>query len=260
MENHSHTYFEIDYIYKGKGIHFLNNSIINYSTGDLFLICPGDRHHFEIKKSTHFIFIKFTESYFKLFNQPEYLEIQPTQIMESRSLKESKLQITPPNSVILKNIIDSIAILANNVDNISHSQLIYHLILSIIALVRDAIAKMDVRFSLAESKSEHLISYIHEHIYNPFDLKIQVIAPHFNIAPKYFSAYFKRVYGIGYSEYINKYRASLIALRISSRQFTIKQVVEEFGFTDESHLSRFFKRYYMISPGAYQKQHIGVPS
>jgi len=256
MENHGHTYFEMGYICHGSGRHFLNNSVLDYQPGDLFLLCPEDSHTFDIVDRTRFVFIKFTDSYFKLFQQPgqeDFTAAEAIQIMRNRLLKENKLKILPPNAQILKNCIDSILLASQTDQDNSHSQLIYQLILTIIALIKNNISMMAVNLSLIDPAQETLISYIHDQIYSPAALKIPNIALQFNIAPKYFSSYFKRRYGIPYSQYVNQYKASLIELRFQSQQFTIKQVAEEFGFADESHLSRFFKRYHHLPPGAYQK-------
>jgi len=254
MESHGHTYYEIGYIYNGKGIHYLNNSALNYQTGDIFVLCPEDSHTFEIKKTTRFVFIKFTDSYFRLFdgNSENTSAVQdPLEIMTSKYLKENKLELKGTNALILKNTIDNIVAFDRSDLNITTSRIIYHQILSILSLVKDNLTRTEKGFT-KDNEDQVIISYIHQHIYNPADLKIINIAGNFNIAPKYFSAYFKRVYSIGYSEYVNKYKASLIELRLQSKQFTLRQVAEEFGFTDESHLSRFFKKSHKESPGAYK--------
>lgn len=256
MESHAHTYFEMGYIYKGSGIHYLNNSSINYNAGDLFLICPEDSHHFKIKRSTRFVFIKFTDSYFHLFEQAgaqSSAESDPTKIMRNKLLKETKLKITFPNTLILKNTIDNIVRYAETDANISNSAVIYHQILSIIALAKEAVLQMDGSLEQSSSNQEQLFSYIHDHIYEPALLQVKQISAQFNIAPNYFGAYFKRYFGIPYSEYVNNYKAKLIEMRIQSNQFTLRQISDEFGFTDESHLSRFFKRHHNVAPGAYRK-------
>ena len=256
MESHGHTYYEIGYIYNGKGIHYLNNSALNYQSGDIFVLCPEDSHTFKIKKTTRFVFIKFTDSYFKLFDEPHGNTAagqDPLEVMNLKYLKENKLELKGLQALILKNTIDNIVAFDQSGPNIVNSRVIYHQILSILALVKDNLTRTETGF-IKEPEEPVIISFIHQHIYNPADLKIINIAAHFNIAPKYFSAYFKRVYGIGYSVYVNKYKASLIELRLQSKQFTLRQVAEEFGFTDESHLSRFFKKTHKESPGAYRNQ------
>lgn len=260
MESHGHTYFEMGYIYQGSGKHFLNNSVLEYTTGDLFLLCPEDSHTFDISERTRFVFIKFTDAYFKLFQQPgqdDFTTAEAIHIMRNKLLKENKLEIIHPNSEILKTSIDSILLASHSDQDNSHSQIIYHLILTIIAVVKNSISTMAINLSLIDPAQETLISYIHDQIYSPAALKVANISLHFNIAPKYFSAYFKRRYNISYSQYVNQYKASLIELRFQSSQFTIRQVAEEFGFADESHLSRFFKKHHQLSPGAYLREHSG---
>jgi cupin superfamily acireductone dioxygenase involved in methionine salvage len=96
MESHAHTYFEMGYIYKGSGIHHLNNNSIKYRSGDLFLICPEDSHTFDIRTSTRFVFIKFTDSYFKLAGKTDEdngLLHDPTKLMRNQLLKEKKLKL-----------------------------------------------------------------------------------------------------------------------------------------------------------------------
>jgi AraC-like DNA-binding protein len=256
MESHGHTYYEIGYIYGGTGIHYLNNSALNYQRGDIFVLCPEDSHTFKIKKTTRFVFIKFTDSYFRLFDGQmgdTTTGQDPLEIMNSKYLKENKLDILELDAQILKNTIDNIVAFDRSDQLIINSRVIYHQILSVLALVKDNLSRTETGFRI-ETDDQLMISYIHQHIYTPADLKISTIADHFNIAPKYFSAYFKRVYHISYSAYVQKYKASLIALRLQSRQFTLRQIAEEFGFTDESHLSRFFKKSHKKSPGAYRNQ------
>jgi AraC-like DNA-binding protein len=137
--------------------------------------------------------------------------------------------------------------------NISYSHVIFHQIISLLALVKESLNKIDINYSLRDVNQEQLISYVHDHIYKPEVIQVKNIARHFHIAPSYFSAYFRRKFGTGYSEYVSQYRAKLIETRMLSKQYTLKQITEEFGFTDESHLSRFFKKYHQVSPGSYQK-------
>lgn len=57
LPRHSHTYYEIIYIIKGKGIHRLNNNLLPYKSGDLFVLSTDDEHYFDIKQTTRFFFI-----------------------------------------------------------------------------------------------------------------------------------------------------------------------------------------------------------
>ncbi|MFT4153330.1 helix-turn-helix domain-containing protein [Parafilimonas sp.] len=252
---HRHTYYELIYIRKGYGIHLLNHNQLPYKAGDLFILSPEDEHYFDIKKSTHFTFIKFTDSYFEShkFNHPDaFLVTRPEEIMHNKLLKEVKLKMDEPCISILKNTVENI-VAYNCRKDVASSPLVYFQLLSIFGLIREAAAKLGIRIDNGQPGKEELISYIHQHIYEPSLILIKNIASYFHISPAYFSAYFKRNFEISYRDYINDYRIRLIEKRIASGKTTMKQIADEFGFTDESHLSHFFKKARSISPANYRK-------
>jgi AraC-like DNA-binding protein len=253
---HGHTYYEIIYIIKGAGIHLINSSCLPYKSGDLFVISPDDEHYFEIKKSTQFVFIKFTDSYFSgknLVAPDEFLRTQPEAIMRNKLLKEVRLVLDEPCKTILRNTIDNI-IAYNCREDLSSSPLLYYQVLSILGLIKEATIKLDQRIDNGLADKETMISFINQHIYEPEKIQVKYIASHFNIAGNYFGAYFKRNFDISYRDYINQYRTKLIEKRIVSGQQSLKQIAVEFGFTDESHLSNYFKNRNQTRPTLYRKE------
>ncbi|WP_443947221.1 AraC family transcriptional regulator [Pedobacter sp. AW1-32] len=247
---HSHTYYELIYIHKGSGIHHLNHNQIPYRSGDLFVISPEDLHNFEIKKCTRFTFIKFTDSYFKdhKLNSPDaFLLSSPEDIMRNKLLKEVKLKMDEPCVSILRSTIENI-VAYNCRRDIATSPLMYYLILSVFGLIKEAVSKFDLQVPFNRLDREDMISYIHQNIYNPQKIQVKNIATRFNIAETYFSRYFKHNFEVSYREYINEYRTKLIEKRILLATHTLKEIAAEFGFTDESHLSNFFKTRRKLSP------------
>ncbi|RAJ24609.1 helix-turn-helix domain-containing protein [Pedobacter cryoconitis] len=256
LPSHSHTYYELVYIRKGSGIHLLNSNKIPYTTGDLFILSPEDHHHFEIKRSTHFTFIKFTDSYFAghKMNRPDALILStPEAIMSHKLLKEVKLKMDEPCVSILRKIIENI-VDYNCRKDVASSPLVYYQILSIFGLIREAAAKLSIRIDDGQPGKEELISYIHQHIYDPSLIRIKHIAPHFNIAVTYFSDYFRNKFEISYRAYVSEYRIKLIEKRLKDPSLSMKHIAGEFGFTDESHLSHFFKSRRKLSPMNFRQQ------
>jgi AraC-like DNA-binding protein len=257
---HSHTYYELIYIVKGCGKHNLNRNIIPYRTGDLFLLSPGDEHNFDINKTTHFIYIKFTADYFKVMSNnfsSELLRLDPEEIMRYRMFKETKIVLEEPYRSVLKNTFRNIADYSKE-KNVTSSPLIFFQVLSIFGLIKESFNGKYIDADNTYPGREQLITYIHEHIYEPAQIQIKIISAHFNIAPSYFSAYFKRNIGISYREYTNTLRAGLVEKRIAAGNITLKQIADEFGFTDESHVSNYFRKKKAINPRAYKKQMIAV--
>lgn len=256
LPTHNHTYYEIIYIYFGKGIHKLNNAAIPYAQGDLFLVAPEDQHRFDIAENTRFVYIKFTDAYFsqrKYFPPEAYFVLEPIAMMRHHFLKETTLVLGEECRFILKNTIDNILSYSCKTD-LSASAIIFHQVLSIFALIKEAVSKAEGYYYLPDAENKNqLLSYIHENIYHPEKLQIKEVGAQFHIAPNYFSAYFKREFMVSFRDYINQYRAKLIERRVNAGQLTLKQIAAEFGFTDESHLSRFFKNQFSATPKEYRK-------
>jgi AraC-like DNA-binding protein len=255
---HGHTYYELIYILKGKGEHYINANCIPYLAGDLFALAPGDEHYFEIKESTHFAFIKFTESYFnsrKHFINDKAAPLNPEAYMKRRFLKEFKLIFDEPYHTILRSTVENI-LAYDCVKNVATSPLIYYQIVSIFGLIKEVIIKQGIAGDNSLPDNNELISYVNQHIYEPQKILIKNLAASFNIADNYFSAYFKRNFGISYREYINNYRIKLIEQRIAAGQLTLKQIAAEFGFVDESHLSNYFKTQTNINPKTYRSNYV----
>jgi AraC-like DNA-binding protein len=255
LPTHSHTYYEIIYIIKGNGIHQLNNNLLPYQSGDLFVISTDDEHYFDIKKRTRFFFIKFTDTYFnsnKKLSCDEFLLNTPENIMRDKSLKENVLKLDETCASILKNTIDNIRTY-NCKANISTSPIAFYQILSIFGLIKESLQQQNIKITGSGIDNDQIISYIHQNIYKPKLVQIKAIADQFNISQSYFGTYFKRNFSISYRDYINKLRVQLIEKRILNKQLSIKQIAYEFGFTDESHLSNYFKKQRNMKPSAVKK-------
>ncbi|KDN56754.1 AraC family transcriptional regulator [Flavobacterium seoulense] len=255
LPRHSHTYYEIIYIIKGKGIHRLNNNLLPYKSGDLFVLSTDDEHYFDIKQTTRFFFIKFTDTYFnsnKKLACDEFLLNTPENFMRDKSLKESVLKLDSYCASILKNTIDTIRIY-NSKANISTSPIVFHQILSIFGLIKESLQQQNIKITGSGIDNDQIISYIHQNIYKPKLVQIKTIAEHFSISQSYFGSYFKRNFEISYREYCNQLRTQLIEKRILSKQLSMKQIAFEFGFTDESHLSNYFKKQRNVKPSAIKQ-------
>lgn len=255
LPKHSHTYYEIIYIIKGSGIHHLNKNLLPYQAGDLFVISTDDEHYFDIKKTTRFFFIKFTDTYFnsnKKLACDEFLLNTPENFMRNQSLKESVLKLDKNCASILKNTIDNLRTYNSKAD-ISTSPIAFYQILSIFGLIKESLQQQNIKITGSGIDNEQIIAYIHQNIYNPKLVQIKTIAEHFSISQSYFGSYFKRNFDISYREYCNQLRTQLIEKRILSRQLSMKQIAYEFGFSDESHLSNYFKKKRNLNPSAVKK-------
>lgn len=242
--HHSHSYYELVYIGRGKGEHLFNDDVVPYESGDLFLIAPGDEHSFEIEQPTHFTYVKFTESYFesKRHLAPDEFQIgSPEILMEMKWLKEVKIQIKTPCDSILRATMNNL-VAYNRLKDAGSSPIVYYQLLSVFGMVKEILRERNMNINKDELNFEKLLSYIHENIYDREKLKVRVIAEKFSISITYFSNYFKRHFKSSYQEYLDAYRIALVKKRLTIGGLKMKEIASEFGFTDASHLSKTFKK------------------
>lgn len=243
-ELHAQDHFEVIYIHYGSGVHFFNEITVPYEKGDLFLLAPGDRHYFTVHATTRFTYIKFTPGYFE-FHSPSARnashEITPTAIMQIQWLKKDKISVKEPCQTILKNTFENI-ILYNSTIDVARSSIIYYQILSIFGMIKEYLEARSIEVKKQTPTNAHIAAFIQENVYNRKLIGIKSIAEHFNISPAYFSTYFKRNFGTTYREYLEKLLLQLIKQRLQTKEIKLKQIADEFGFTDVSHLSKFFKK------------------
>lgn len=252
-ELHMQDHFEVIYIHYGSGVHVFNEATVPYEKGDLFLLAPGDRHYFTVHTVTRFTYIKFTPAYFE-FHSPSTkivaYTITPTAIMQIQWLKQDKITIKEPCQTILKNTFENI-ILYNSTINIARSPIIYYQILSIFGMIKEYLEARNIEVKKQTPTTAHIAAHIQENIYRRELIGIKSVAKHFNISPAYFSTYFKRNFGISYREYLEKLLLQLVKQRLQTKEIKLKQIVDEFGFTDVSHLSKFFKKHEGMNPKSY---------
>ncbi len=255
-EMHAQNHFELIYIHYGKGVHIYNDKTVPYEKGDLFLLAPDDRHYFQVESLTRFTYIRFTNAYFeshKHLTNDDYHVVSPISMMKMQWLKEDKIAILEPCQTILKNTIENI-VYYNKSKNIGYSSMVFYQILSIFGIIKEYINKTNRLRSNNTPNKGYIVSYIHENIYSKEDISVKAIAEHFNISPLYFSSYFKRNFNISYREYLEQYLLKLIKKRLQNQDLKLKEIANEFGFTDTSHLSKFFKKHEGVSPSEFKEK------
>lgn len=99
-----------------------------------------------------------------------------------------------------------------------------------------------------------IITYIQKHIKDREKTGIQTIAEHFGISGNYFGEYFKQQTGVSYQEYLLDYRLKLVETYLKYSSIRLSEIAYELPFSDESHLSKLFKKYRGVTPGEYRKK------
>ena len=103
-----------------------------------------------------------------------------------------------------------------------------------------------------KNKAGDIIQYIHGNIYEPEKSTAENLSSTFGVSKTYIGRYFNKETGKTIMEYMTAYRIKLIENRLKHSDMGINEIAIEFGFTDKSHLNKFFKKVKGISPFAFR--------
>ncbi|MCL2527547.1 MAG: AraC family transcriptional regulator [Defluviitaleaceae bacterium] len=92
--------------------------------------------------------------------------------------------------------------------------------------------------------------YISEHLYSKITL--QKISKNLAVSPNYLSLIFKQVRGRNLLDYIHEMKINKAKPLLNTSQ-TLSEIAQHFGFYDQFHFSKVFKKYMKISPSQYRK-------
>lgn len=251
---HQHSFFELVYILSGTGRQCINQNQFHYHAGHLFLITPEDCHSLQIETTTELFFLRFNDIYVQSgalqtgnIQRLEYIlqnaNHQPGCILKNQSDKK-----------LVRPVVEAIIREYENRD-LYNTELIRHLVNTLIVVVARNIAKyMPEHVSeKTDEKALDILNYIQNHMYEPEKIRAEAVSRHFGISETYLGRYFKKHTAETMQQYITNYRLKLIEVRLQHSDLRISEIAQELGFTDESHLNKFFRKQKGSSPSAFRK-------
>ena len=243
------NFFELVLIKKGEGTQCINYNDYAYGKNSMFLLPPLKCHSFTIEKPTRFVFLKFTDSFFKNANR---ITIDRNEWFKEASYILSNYNQLPGD--IIKNELDRnyleslIEMILQESRNYGEESI--NLVTSLMTCILEILIrniKKGSYFELSKNNSDEriakMLAYINSNIHKTELLKVENLADVFIMSPTYVSEYFKKQVSMSLREYIIKAKLKLVEIRLLNSDYTLTQIADDLGFTDVSHLSKTFKRY-----------------
>lgn len=219
----------------------------------MFLLTPDDSHSFDIETTTDFFFLQFNDIYIRnnglLSENIRRLEY----ILQNANHQPGCILKNLPDKTLVKPIVEAIVREYVNRD-LYNQELVHQLVNTLIIVVARNIAKyLPEQVSMStEEKAMDILQYIQHNIYYPEKLKAESISDNFGISNAYLGRYFKKHTSETMQQYIINYKTKLIEHRLKFSDKRINEIADEFGFTDESHLNKYFRKQKGKSPKAYR--------
>ncbi|GGH28828.1 helix-turn-helix domain-containing protein [Paenibacillus segetis] len=98
------------------------------------------------------------------------------------------------------------------------------------------------------------LDYIHLHFAE--DISLSLVADKINISNVYLSKLFKQEIGIGFAEYLTKYRLKLAQSLLRQHQLSIHDIAAASGFNDYIYFLKTFKKHIGVTPTEYVKNDV----
>ena len=246
------TFFQMAYVIAGSGKLRINGNRIPYDTGNLMLLTPNDSHSFEPHTPSEFLLVRFNKSYIKEF-QWKSLDHMEVLLYHATHLSGCILRCKSDETLV-RSIVDAMLHEMNH-SGLYNEDLTRHFVNSLIviaarniAMIRPANLKAN-----ADQRILAIINHIQLNISSPEKLRSTAIAKTFGISHTYLGSYFKNQCGETILHYIANYRIRLIEHRLKFSDMRVGEIATEFGFTDESHLNKFFKKHRQQNLTRYRK-------
>ncbi|KAA9349087.1 helix-turn-helix domain-containing protein [Larkinella humicola] len=251
---HQHSFFELIYILSGTGRQCINQNQFAYRAGHLFLITPEDCHSFEIETTTQFFFLRFNDIYIQSGALPTGSIQRLEYILQNANHQPGCILKNQPDKGLVQPLIEAIVREYENRD-LYNKELIQQLVNTLIVVVARNIARyMPEQVSEnTDEKALDILAYIQNTIYEPDKIRAEAVSQHFGISETYLGRYFKKHTAETMQQYITRYRLKLIEARLKHSSMRMTEIARELGFTDESHLNKFFRKQKGCSPTAFRK-------
>lgn len=254
MRDNILNFFQIVYVVNGQGKQWVNDHVIGYQSGDLLLLIPDDKYSFDVEQTTEFLFIKFNNFYLneKKLGSDSIHRLE--YILNNISLKIGCIINNPSDRELVVSLTSTIS-KEHRCQKLYSKDMIQQLINTLIMVIARNIA-IYLPHHIKEStdtKVGDILQYIQSNIYQPDQLRLITIAKNLGFSETYISRFFKKHTQETIQEYVNHYRINLIENRLKYTDMRIGEIAFEFGFNDESHFNKFFRRQRNLAPSEFRK-------
>lgn len=251
LRDRQFNFFEFVYVLSGKGTHSINGNKLSFAVGDFFLITPNDCHEFNLECLCEFMVIRFAPSYVKSYSWESIDHIEC--LLYHASHISGSILVNADDKLMINRLMLNLQQIVSE-ENLYNEDLTRHLINAIIVIAARNISIVKPKNILPTTDKRLLtiIDYIQTHICQPKLLRIAVIAEKFGLSPAYLGSYFRKQCDESIQHCISSYRIRLIEHRLQFSDKRVHEIADEFGFADESHINKFFKRHKGLSLRAYR--------
>lgn len=253
---HSHTFFELTYVYDGVCSQEINNRTVNLRTGDFLLIPPDIEHTISVFDKSVII----------------QLPVKKNALMRIFSnfvATDNIISMFFINSIYAQNVNDYIVFHSGNdhhiqtatlqmlLENINREkfwqQLMSNTLMNIfIILLRNYESSVELPSITKKTDGQRfaLIRFIQDNYTN---VNLDMIAKKFNYTPEYTSKLIKETTGMTFQQILRRARIERAEFLLVDTNLSVQNIGLQVGYENTENFIRTFKQVHNMTPTQYRK-------
>lgn len=254
LPDHLHDFYELVYVYEGKGTFFIDKNLYEKKPGDLFII-PGNTVHRSIPEETFPIVstaLFFAPALAVMDNYDESYSLLNCFDL-ARKHKIHKIELSDSHQIMIEKDIQSIYRESVNQQEGFRSAIrlkLGCLLLHINRYLSEHFIKMPLENRMGPTWIKKVISEIDAHPERQQSLT--EFSKSSLVSQAHFSRVFKQYTGMNLTEYVSAKRISLAKELLKGTDESVASVAEKCGFASIPHFHRTFKLLTKSTPSAYR--------
>ncbi len=252
-------FYELVFVFKGKGIHFIDGITYPVSTGNVFLILPGVSHSYRNAQAMGIYNILFSKSFLRHFQQdmlgyPNFqllFNLLEGPSISGKTLKERDV-LRLPNELFpeMIRLLDDIILEQNTAEHGGQTAILSDALRIILLICRHGILESHEKPVSHAYRISSIKAALDSRFGEPWSL--EKMAEFAHMPEGSFRLQFKQMTGFSPVAYLLDLRLKRAAALLALPDRTIGEVSTLCGFEDSNYFSRQFHKMFQASPREYR--------
>ncbi len=254
---HSHTFFELVYVYDGNCTQNISGQTISMRTGDFCVIPPSVEHSISVYDDSIIINIMLRRNtlhsmFYNFLNTPNKLSSFFLNNIYAKRANDYILFHSGMDPAIRESFVWMLWESMNK-QEYSYQCITNSLLLDFYLFVRNysESVQMPLFNSRIDVQRYAIIQYIQD---NYRDVTLSTVAKRFHYSNEYTSRLIKDLMGMTYTEVVRTVRIERSQDFLANTTMTVANIAEAIGYDTPEHYIRQFKKHTGMTPSAYRKQ------
>lgn len=263
FEEHKHDFIELIYIVQGRGKHTINGQHYESRPGDLFIVMPGESHHFP---DTIACDLEIINCLFRREALPPCLPLVAGVLSElpyvapfynDMDRLPRRLTLTSVESTSVLMQLEEIIQEVHTSGTVKHvvAYLLIHLLIQLSRIYLKHAASIE-EMKPAPLSNEILVRRIKTYLEQSFQQKLttEQLAKSFTISTRHLNRIFRQQTGKSITETVQQIRIERAKQMLAETNRSINSIASFVGFNEVSHFNKLFLRFTANTPSGYRKQ------